>query len=230
MAFGVVVAVVFVVAQIAVAIPYLIVQQVTGSEQSLEAAASGLDSDGLFTSIAEVIAGSIAIALILFLVWIRRGPGFRDYLALRLPTRFKTLQWLLYGILLAGLLDGLSYLFGYAIVPPWMQTIYRSAVFLPLLLVALLVVAPVLEELFFRAFLFEGVCHTRLGDLGAILVASLVWASIHLQYEWFYIGQIFALGLLLGVARSRTGSIVPPMLMHSLFNGIATVQVMLETP
>ena len=85
------------------------------------------------------------------------------------------------------------------------------------------------EELVFRGFLFEGLRHSRLGNAGAIILASAVWASIHLQYEWFYVGQILVLGLLLGAARLFTRSLVPSILMHALVNGIATLQVALES-
>jgi len=227
-AFAIVVAVLFVVTQIAVSIPYLIVQTGGGSQEEIQAAAVRLETDGLFFGIAEFACGFFAIGLILFLVLIRRGPSVRDYLALSPAGTRTTLRWLLYTLALAALLDGSSYLFGYEIVPSWMEDVYRSAVFLPLLLVAIIVVAPLLEEVFFRGFVFEGLRHSLLGDVGTIVVTALVWASIHLQYEWFYLGHIFALGLLLGFARSRTGSLVPPVLMHSLVNLISSVQVMLQ--
>lgn len=225
---AIVVAVLFVVAQIAVSIPYLIIQTAGGSQEEIQAAATRLETDGLFFGIAEVVCGFFAIGLILFLVWIRRGPKVRDYLALPPAGKRTTLRWLLYTLAVAVLLDGSSYLFGYEIVPSWMQDVYRSAVFPPLLLTAIIVVAPLLEELFFRGFVFEGLRHSLLGDVGTIVVTALVWASIHLQYGWFYLGHIFVLGLLLGFARSRTGSIVPPVLMHSLVNLISSLQVMLQ--
>ena len=228
-AFTILIAGLFVLAQIALAVPYLIFKVAGTAEPDFEAAASGLESDGLFLAIAEVLAGSIAVAFTLFLTWIRKGPKLRDYLGLRPTARITTLQWLLYTVLLAVLLDGVSSLAGYAVVPDWMLAVYRSAVYLPLLLLAMLVVAPVLEELLVRGFLFEGLRHSRLGDPGTIFLTALLWACVHLQYEWFYIGQVFVLGLLLGVARVRTRSLVPPMLMHTLFNGIATLQVMLES-
>jgi len=89
-------------------------------------------------------------------------------------------------------------------------------------------VAPIFEELSFRGFLFEGLRRSWLGDSGTILVTSLVWAVIHTQYQLVYVLQIFALGLLLGAARLRTGSIVTPIAMHALFSAIAIVQVVEE--
>jgi membrane protease YdiL (CAAX protease family) len=81
----------------------------------------------------------------------------------------------------------------------------------------------------FEASCSRGFGTTRLGDAGAIVLASVAWASLHVQYDWFYIGQIFVLGLLLGAARVRTRSLVPPMAMHALFSGIARLQAALES-
>jgi uncharacterized protein len=206
-ALAVLIAGVFVVTQTVLAIPYLIVK-VARSPGDVQAAARVLPTDGLFLALAEIVGGSVA---------------------LRPVPRPTILRWLLYTALLGALLDGLSYAAGHPVLPEWMLATYRSAGFLPLLLFAFLVVAPVLEEAVFRGFLFEGLRHSRLGDVGAILLASSVWASVHLQYEWFYVGQIFAFGLLLGAARLRTRSLVPPILMHATFSAIATLEVALQS-
>jgi membrane protease YdiL (CAAX protease family) len=218
----------FLLVQIAVAIPYLIFKLAGTPQPDVEAAASGLESDGLLLGISEVVAGTAAIGFTVLLAWVRKGPRVRDYLALRGVPRPTILRWLLYTVLLGVALEGISYVAGYASVPVWMFEIYRSAGFLPLLLVAILVIAPVLEELVFRGFFFEGIRRTRLGDAGAILLASVLWAGTHVQYELFYMGEIFILGTLLGAARVRTGSIIPPILMHALFSVIAVIQVALE--
>lgn len=219
----------FVAVQTAVAIPYLIFQVVRSPKTDINIAARGLQADGLFVGLAEVAAGSVAVGLTILIAWLRKGPTLREYLALCPVARLTMLQWLLYTVLLVVLLDGLLYLTGGAAVPDWVVLVYRSAVFLPLLLFAFLVVAPVSEELLFRGFLFEGLRHSRLGDVGAIVLPSLAWASVHLQYEWFHILQIFVLGLLLGAARVRTRSLVPPILMHALVSGIATLQAALQS-
>jgi membrane protease YdiL (CAAX protease family) len=223
-AFTVLIALVLVVVQTVLAIPYLALQAAAHPMMDFAAAASGLQSDGLFVGLSELVGGAVALGLTVLIAWARKGPPLRDYLALWPVGRLTMLRWLLCTTLIAVLLDGLSYLFGYAIVPDWMIHIYRSAVFLPQLLLALLVVAPVLEEVVFRGFWFEGLRRSRLGEVGAIVLGSLVWASVHLQYEWFYVGQVFVVGLLLGAARVRTRSLVTPTVMHALFSGIALLQ------
>ncbi len=218
---------VFMVVQTALAIPYVVIKVVAVPTTNIQTAAAALEKDGLFLALSEIVAGPLVVGVTILFAWLRKGPPLREYLALRPVPRQTTLRWLLCTVLLAGLLDVAAYIAGYPPVPDWMLDVYRSAMFLPLLLVALVVVAPVLEELVFRGFLFEGLRHSRLGNAGAIVLASLVWASIHFQYEWFYIGQIFVVGLLFGAARWSTGSLIPPILAHALMNATGTLQAAL---
>lgn len=227
--FGVLAASVFFLAQIAVAVPYVIYRVTAGSGRSLETVAADLERDGLLFALAEVVAAPVAVAFILFVVWVRRGPPVRDYLALRPIPRPATLRWLAITGLAVVLFDAISVASGFPVVPGWVKDTYRSAGSVPLLIVAMVVVAPAFEELLFRGFLFEGLRHSFLGVSGTVVLTSAVWASVHIQYEWFYIGHIFALGLLLGVARARTASLVLPLQMHALLNAVASLQMVIES-
>ena len=211
----------------ALAVPYLAFQLAGVPQPDVDEAISALRSDGLFLGISEPIAGAVALGFVVFFAWVRKGPTVRDYLALRSVPRTAMLWWLLWTALLGAALEGASYLLGYEPVSTWMIDTYRSAGFLPLLLFATWIAAPVLEEIVFRGFLLTGVRRSRLGGAGAVLLAALCWASIHLQYSLFYIGQIFVFGVLLGSARVHTRSIVPPILMHTLLNVVAAIQVAL---
>ena len=64
----------------------------------------------------------------------------------------------------------------------------------------------------------------RLGGGGTIVLTSLVWACIHLQYDAYQVSIVFAGGLLLGTARLRTGSLWPTIAMHVFWNIIAMVE------
>jgi membrane protease YdiL (CAAX protease family) len=121
--------------------------------------------------------------------------------------------------------DGLTYLLDRPIIPEFMLRAYETAYFVPLLWLAIVIAAPLAEELFFRGFLFESVRYTRLGVTGAVVITSLLWAVIHLQYGPYEITTVFILGLILGVARLITGSIYTPIVMHGLVNLVATVEV-----
>jgi membrane protease YdiL (CAAX protease family) len=118
-------------------------------------------------------------------------------------------------------------LFHQRIVPPFMIEAYKTASSLPALLFAIVVVAPIFEEIFFRGFLFQGIRYSRLGPIGAIGITSLLWAVIHLQYDIYGMATVFALGLLFGMARLKTDSIHLLMVMHSFVGLVATMETAL---
>lgn len=91
--------------------------------------------------------------------------------------------------------------------------------------IVVVTVVPLSEEFIFRGFLYSGFLYSREGVAGAIIIPSLIWAIIHLQYEPVYIASIFFIGIILGFARYKTQSIWIPIAMHSLMNLIASVAV-----
>jgi membrane protease YdiL (CAAX protease family) len=134
------------------------------------------------------------------------------------------LKWLLYLAIFLVASDILTLILSRPIVPPFMGDAYRTATFVPVLYVAIVVVAPIFEEIFFRGFLFEGVRHSRLGPGGAIGMTSLVWAIIHLQYDTYGVSTVFALGLLFGFARLKSGSVYVSIVMHALASLVAMIE------
>jgi hypothetical protein len=93
------------------------------------------------------------------------------------------------------------------------------------LAVALIVAAPLMEEFLFRGFLFRGYAPSSLGIAGAILLTSAGWAAMHVQYETFYIVQIFLLGCAFGWLRWRSGSTALTVILHAMVNAAALAQV-----
>ena len=123
--------------------------------------------------------------------------------------------------------DLLSRALGREVTPGFMGDVLKSAQAdgaLWLLVIAFCVAAPMSEEIFARGFLYRGWSESRLGVTGAILLSSLAWTSLHLQYDWFFFGEVFSIGLLLGYLRYRTGSTWLTIVLHGLNNLAATVQ------
>ena len=121
-----------------------------------------------------------------------------------------------------------SYLVGHPIVPPIMLGIYRSA-WLPLLLLALVVLAPLGEEVLIRGFLYTGVASSRWGPGTAIVLSAIVWAAMHLQqYDAHDILFIVLAGLYLGFVRFKTASLPLTMLLHSIANAAATAELLIQ--
>ncbi|MGJ4969543.1 MULTISPECIES: CPBP family intramembrane glutamic endopeptidase [unclassified Bradyrhizobium] len=95
-----------------------------------------------------------------------------------------------------------------------------------LMVIAFCVAAPVSEELMARGFLYRGWSDSFLRVPGAIVLSSLLWTVLHLQYDWFALINVFSLGVWFGYLRSRTHSTYLTMVLHGLNNLAATVQTM----
>ncbi|MBI2927130.1 MAG: CPBP family intramembrane metalloprotease [Verrucomicrobia bacterium] len=184
-----------------------------------------LATSGLMLAFGTCATTPLVVGLAWTFASLRRTLPAKEYLGLKTPGRRELFQWSIALILLTGLSDGLTSMLGRPIVPEFMTDAYRTAGFLPLLWLAVIVAAPVGEEIFFRGFLFAGVAHSNLGAQGAIFFTAGTWAAIHLQYDLYGMGMIFVAGIFLGYARWRTGSVCLTMAMHALMNLIATLQV-----
>lgn len=182
--------------------------------------------DGTFVALVTLAAAPAEIVLIALAVWWARC-GFSDYLALVWPERRDLVIGLACLLVLLPLADLVSYLSGRDVVPLFVREAYRTARdanALPLLALAVVAAAPIAEEIVFRGFLLPGFAASRLGPAGAIVLTSAGWAAMHMQYELFFIGHIFALGLLFGWLRWRSGSTTLTILLHALVNLTSLVQ------
>lgn len=182
-------------------------------------------ASGLFLALATCASAPVAIGLACLFARLRRSIPVTEYLGLKLVPGRTLLRWGLVLGLFSAVSDGVTSLLGRPIVPEFMSDAYRTAEFLPLLWLAVIVAAPAGEEILFRGFLFQGVAHSKLGGSGAIVFTALIWAAIHMQYDLYGVGTIFFAGLLLGFVRLKTGSVYATIFLHALMNLIATIQV-----
>jgi membrane protease YdiL (CAAX protease family) len=183
---------------------------------------------GLRFCVISLLRALLCTGLIVWLVRLRRGPPPRVYLALNALAPGAVLRWVALTLALVLLADALWYLNGRPIVTEYFVALYQSACLPALLWLALIVAAPLFEEILFRGFLFAGVCASRLGNAGAVLATSAAWTAIHTQYEAPELALIFVLGLLLGLARLRTGSIYAPLAMHAANNALSALELVVS--
>lgn len=194
-----------------------------------EQTAQFMMGNGLLLAIATCITGVICTSAILLLARLRRGISVGDYLALTMPTGRSFLLWLGIAVAVVFATDAIRVLAGRDMVPEFLVEAYRSAVYPPLLWLALVIAAPVFEEFLFRGFLFRGWMETRLRETGTILLTSATWCLLHFHYDIAELLAVLALGIVLGYSRSRTGSLVTPLVIHALVNLLAIMQVALLT-
>jgi len=190
--------------------------------------AKTLAGGGLTISLSVVMGLPAALLALWIAIRLSRVP-FADYLALR----WTSWWYLLFGI--AGLValvlgwEGVSYAMGRETSAGFMVDVLKSARAegaLWLLVISFCVVAPITEEFLTRGFLYRGWSESFLRPAGAIVLSSLVWTAMHLQYDWFFFGEIFSIGLLFGYLRYRSGSIWLTVILHGLNNFAATLQTL----
>lgn len=106
----------------------------------------------------------------------------------------------------------------------FVDDLYDSANPKWLLIVTMVIIAPIYEEVMFRGILWSAVREQFAGSKGAwvaTITTSILFSIIHLQYEFYEMSVIFILAMLLGYARSRSGSLYVPILLHVINNGLA---------
>ncbi len=188
-----------------------------------------LTSNGRIISL-SVIMGLPAILLALWVAIRWSRISFADYLALRWPS------WRMFAIGIGSLVllmvacEIVSRAAGRESSPGFMVEVLKTARAdgaLWLLVLAFCVAAPVTEEFFARGFLYRGWSESFLRPTGAIILSSAVWTAMHMQYNWFFLGQVFAIGLLFGYLRYRSNSTWLTVILHGINNLAATIQTIL---
>jgi len=91
----------------------------------------------------------------------------------------------------------------------------KSPLLFSLMVLLATVVAPITEELIFRAGFFR-YARTRFSRWIALLVPALLFGALHANLASFV--PLAALGVIFSLAYERTGSIAVPMIAHGLFN------------
>jgi membrane protease YdiL (CAAX protease family) len=91
--------------------------------------------------------------------------------------------------------------------------------------------APLMEELFFRGFLYP-VLARRLGLPIAVVLTALGFALLHvaqLGRAWGPVLVIFLVGIVLTIVRAKTNSVAAGVLIHMAYNGTITVAMFAAT-
>jgi uncharacterized protein len=188
-----------------------------------------VDSDGTAVAIYTLVGNPVEIVTLVLATRLT-GTDALEYLGLDIP------RWRDVVIAAAGLLvviaaaDALTFALGKEMVPAFQLELHRTAQAegtLPWLWLAIIIAAPVGEELLFRGFMFRGFVHEPRDALPGILVIALIWSLLHLQYDWFGKSQVLAIGMLFGFVRWRTGSTTLVILLHMLLNLESVVETVI---
>ena len=208
-----------------VAIAYIALRDGGPINSALIKAVSG----GGITISLSVMTGLPAVLLAIWVATRFARMRFGDYLALHWTTWRSFTVSLVALVVLVVAWDLLSRALGREVNPGFMVDVLKSAQAenaVWLLIIAFCVAAPITEEFFVRGFLYRGWSESFLRPFGAIILSSMVWTAMHLQYDWFFFGEIMSIGVLLGYVRYRSNSTWLTVVLHGLNNLAATIQTM----
>jgi membrane protease YdiL (CAAX protease family) len=174
----------------------------------------------LHAAVPLIIAISLLIALSLILA-LRAWAGYHwPEFGFRLASS-KYIIWTFgVGLPIAIGVTWLDHLFGAAgplaglSLPLWKSVLY------------FVLCAPLQEEVIFRGLIQTAVARSAPGDValpgirvsGAALIVAILFALIHLEVAVFTALAAFILGLLAGELRRRSGSLIPAIFIHLMFN------------
>jgi membrane protease YdiL (CAAX protease family) len=184
-----------------------------------------LAENGNFILGCSLFSQPIALGFMFLCIKLRSNNSLGDYLALKKTKRKQIGVWAGWFLVVMVLMEGATALLNQP-PPASMVMIYKSSS-LWLVLITIILVAPVAEELFFRGFMFTGIAASKAGAAGAVALSTIFWSGLHVQYGWLGLLYITLLGIVLGMARLKTGSIIAPLILHIANNAISTVWLMI---
>lgn len=109
---------------------------------------------------------------------------------------------------------------------PELETSFVDNVFQnsnPLLLfITICILTPIGEEMLFRGFLFKSFSNllSPKNEMITVFITSFLFTMLHFQYNIYILFFIFVLGIILGIARMKTSTILTPILMHIIYNSL----------
>lgn len=185
---------------------------------ALRSADIAFNGDAL--GIAGIVSGIFGISMIFLLTVMRKGNDYKQQLGLRKPGIKPTLFWLAVVVSLGVVLELVGQQFG-IFQSDFMEKIWNNTTHFSWLFIAVCVMAPIFEELLFRGLFLDALCRTNVGTHGAVLISSMLFAVVHLQYDWTVLIAIVVLGMVLGYSRIYSRSLFIPLILHLLNNTFA---------
>ena len=173
----------------------------------------------ILTSFLKVAIPLAAVGAILFFSK-RKGISWEEVLGFKKPGLAAAAGWIAVWVVVVICEEFLIRKLGMDQAKQWPEMP------LPLLILKILALGfagPLAEETIMRGMALGRLRQTRLGEFGAIAVCAAIWAVMHYNYGASTVAMIAFDGVILGLARTRGGSLWIPIMMHMLGNCFSVV-------
>jgi len=174
------------------------------------------------------------------------------YLAVQMRVRFRSPFWRTIGwralqtqgasrtmaylnLVFGGLLLGIVTSVAEAAFPPKhplpVQTFLQDPRTALLFMLTAVVIAPVVEETFFRGYLYPVVARSFGVRTGVVVTGALfgLLHSIQLWGGWWQIALLVVVGIVFTLARARTGTVVASYILHLSYNSLQVITLLIAT-
>ena len=191
-----------------------------------------IESNAFFVIPTEVGAYVIVVAFMTFLVWIRHNQGLLEAVHWNMPS-----QRIAVAALGGGAALGIFSLISESLLQRWIpkslpiEEFFKNPSSGYLLAAFGVLIAPVVEELFFRGFLYPALTRWT-GSIIAIVITAAAFAALHgtqLAYSWAPLLVLFVVGSVLTVIRAKKGSVATCVIVHMGYNLVLFLVIFLHT-
>ena len=200
--------------------------------QSSRALEDALAKNAFFIVSTEFVTYLAIVGFMVFLVWTRHGMSLSRAIQWNVPGGRLAVNALMIGAALAVVSDIGEVVFHRWIPDSLPITEYFKDRPSALLLAAFgILVAPLMEELFFRGFLYPALARWT-GTFVSVVVTASAFTLLHgaqLGYSWAPLLLIFIVGVALTVTRVVTRSVATGVIVHMTYNFVLLLQTYVVT-
>ncbi len=176
-------------------------------------------------SVFAQLGAYLVVLAFMYTVATKGGDNFWKAISWNWPSR-HAVAYLVAGVFFSVVLQGLARLLPMPKSLP-IDKFFQTPLDAWVLTIFGMTLAPMVEELFFRGFLYP-VLARRLGVFFAVFLTAVAFCSIHvaqLGRSWGPVLIVFLIGLALTIIRAVTKSVAAGMLTHMAYNGTISVLV-----
>lgn len=184
-----------------------------------------ITTNGLLVSISGFITVVFTWFFIVKHITANLSVTLKNYLAFLPIKLFPLIIWIFITLSFVILYSSIANYFNFSIKSNFLNDLYSSTDYGWVVIIFTVFGAPFIEETIYRGYMYAGFVKS-VGVIKTIFLTSLIWAILHLQYDFYQILNVFIFGLILGCSRYKTNSIIMPLILHIMLNALAVIEML----
>lgn len=199
---------------------------------SSDALSKQFSRDTLYLVLVQLAAYLLVIGFTAFLSWTRHRQSLTQAISWNAPSARRAWHAVAGGLALALVSD-----IGDLVLSPWtpkslpITEMFKDRPSALLLAGFGILVAPLVEEIMFRGFLYPALARL-IGVLPSIVLTATLFTALHgtqLSFSWAPLLLIFIVGITLTVVRAKTNSVALCVIVHMTYNFALLAQTFVAT-